>query len=178
VKDLILTNIKPEDCLFVKTSSEQQSLCVCSSLLKKSTKSNRVLSYLPLAYISNINSLYELVCWYAAAKELDAPAVFLEFKRLLAVFKSEYLLDVEVADLSLKSKGVISLCLMLSVPSMVMLISEAFLYLDDDNCNSLFAEVKRLKTEGASLIFISSIELDNKNDVFTKVINNAKDFLC
>jgi ABC-type multidrug transport system ATPase subunit len=137
------------------------------SVFGKKLVSGKKISALP----HGIVSYFDIVNWYPELKTIEAlinvlahsrglqsSFVLTEFKRLLHGIGAAYALNLELNKMTRVTKMLLSTALVMSMPSLIMLLIEPFEALDKDGANFLDKEIKNVARDGSSVFILSGSE--------------------
>lgn len=118
-----------------------------------------VVSYFDLVnWHPRLASINDLVNILAHSRRLQSSFVLNEFKRILNGIGAGYALNLSLDKMTRATKVMLSTALVMSIPSLIMLLIDPFEVLDKESGLFLDAEIKNIVNDGSSVFILSSTE--------------------
>ena len=119
----------------------------------------------------NVISYFDIVNWYPELGSIDSlvnvlvysrglqPSFVLnEFKRILSGIGGAYALNLSLNEMTHTTKIMVSTALVMSMPSLIMLLHNPFEYLDKEGKVFLDTEIRNVSNDGSSVFILSDAE--------------------
>lgn len=120
---------------------------------------------LPISYIDlsrwhpKSDTLEGFVKTMAYAKGMQVSYVLNDFKRILEGVGASYALDLSFDEMRSATKKIVSTCITLSMPQLLMILLDPFTGLDKENSLFLAEQIKKISVDGSSFIILSDTEV-------------------
>jgi ABC-type multidrug transport system ATPase subunit len=120
---------------------------------------HNIVSYFDIVnWHPKLASINDLVNILAHSRGLQSSFVLNEFKRLLNGIGAGYAVNLSLDKMTRSTKIMLSTALVMSMPSLIMLLVEPFEVLDKEASIFLDAEIKNLANDGSSIFILSGTE--------------------
>ncbi|MEI6092380.1 MAG: hypothetical protein WCQ47_01705 [bacterium] len=115
-----------------------------------------LISYVDLSrWHPKIDNLEHFIKTMAYAKGLQVSYVLNDFKRILEGAGASYALDLSFDEMKPATKKVVSTCITLSMPQLLMVLLDPFFGLDKDNSLFISEQIKKIATDGSAFIILA-----------------------
>jgi len=118
-------------------------------------KDHSVISYLNLNWSIYVDDVQKLVKYMAYSGEHKFSSAMNEFKRILEGLGSAYILDMKLSEMTPATKRITSTSISLALPSLIILLEEPFLDIDETGSAFMKKELDNIIADGSSIIIMS-----------------------